>query len=188
MQFIQVYEKAFSDEYCNQVIEWFKVAEENGMTLNRQLHDGVPKTDKEGLYVHLPYFPMDRTNPKLITEFNRVFWGECYKQYAEKYSILNTFSQHNSYTMKIQKTKPGQGYHIWHAEATNRESANCLLTWTVYLNDEFEAGETEFLYQQYRYKPQKGDCIIFPAAYTHTHRGNPPIGGDKYIIIGWVEF
>jgi hypothetical protein len=124
MQFIQVYEKAFSDEYCNQVIEWFKVAEENGMTLNRQLHDGVPKTDKEDLYVHLPYFPMERTNPKLITEFNRVFWGECYKQYAEKYSILNTFSQHNSYTMKIQKTKPGQGYHIWHAEATNRESAN----------------------------------------------------------------
>jgi hypothetical protein len=53
MQFIQVYEKAFSDEYCNQVIEWFKVAEENGMTLNRQEHDGVPKTDKEDfMYIY----------------------------------------------------------------------------------------------------------------------------------------
>jgi hypothetical protein len=81
--------------------------------------------------------------------------------------------------MKIQKTQPGQGYHIWHAETTNKETANRLLTWTVYLNDDFEAGETEFLYQQYRYKPSKGDCIIFPAAYTHTHRGNPPIGGTK---------
>jgi hypothetical protein len=117
-----------------------------------------------------------------------VFWGDCYKQYAEKYSILSTLAEHKSYTMKIQKTQPGQGYHIWHAETTNRETGNRLLTWTVYLNDEFEAGETEFLYQHYRYKPQKGDCIIFPAAYTHTHRGNPPIGGDKYIITGWVEF
>jgi hypothetical protein len=47
MQFIQVYEKAFSDEYCNQVIEFYNVAEQNGMTLNRQEHDGAPKTDKE---------------------------------------------------------------------------------------------------------------------------------------------
>jgi hypothetical protein len=36
-------------------------------------------------------------------------------------SILKTFAEHKSYTMKIQKTQPGQGYHIWHAEATNRE-------------------------------------------------------------------
>ena len=117
-----------------------------------------------------------------------MFWGHCYKEYADQFDILKTFAEHKSYTMKIQKTQPGQGYHIWHAEATNKESSHRLLTWTVYLNDEFEAGETEFLYQHYRYKPQKGDCIIFPAAYTHTHRGNPPIGGDKYIITGWVEF
>jgi hypothetical protein len=56
------------------------------------------------------------------------------------------------------------------------------------LNDNFEAGETEFLYQQYRYKPKMGDVIIFPAAFTHTHRGNPPIGGTKYIITGWLEY
>jgi hypothetical protein len=123
-----------------------------------------------------------------LTEYINTFWGHCYKEYADKYSVLSDLGNHNSYTLKIQKTKPGQGYHVWHCEADNRERSNRLLTWTIYLNDEFEAGETEFLYQQYRYKPQKGDCIIFPAAYTHTHRGNPPIGGDKYIITGWVEF
>lgn len=26
------------------------------------------------------------------------------------------------------------------------------------------------------------------AGFTHTHRGNPPISGTKYIITGWVEF
>ena len=186
--FIEVYKNVFSDEFCKLAIDWFEVAEENGITIDRQSHDGSPKLEKENDSTYIPHLPLQHTQKELMNEFNRVFWGHCYKQYAEKYTALNTCDKHSSYTMKIQKTKPGQGYHIWHNEATNRDTANRLLTWTVYLNDEFEAGETEFLYQQYRYKPQKGDCIIFPAAYTHTHRGNPPIGGDKYIITGWVEF
>ena len=186
--FIEVYKNVFSDEFCKQVIEWFKVAEENGMTLDRQSHDNASKMNKEDLATYLPHFPMQHTSKALLNEFNRVFWGECYKQYADKFDVLKTCDKHNSYTIKIQKTQPGQGYHVWHPETTNRESSNRLLTWSVYLNDNFEAGETEFLYQHYRYKPQKGDCIIFPAAFTHTHRGNPPIGGDKYIITGWVEF
>jgi len=186
--FIEVYKKAFSDNYCNNLINLINDAENAGLTHNRQNHEGSSKLDKEDAAIFIPSFPMEHTSLEILNEFNHVFWGTCYKQYAEKYSVLNTFAAHKSYTIKIQKTKPGQGYHVWHAETTNRESSHRLLTWTVYLNDEFEAGETEFLYQQYRYKPQKGDCIIFPAAYTHTHRGNPPIGGDKYIITGWVEF
>jgi hypothetical protein len=186
--FIEVYKSVFSDEFCKQAIERFELAAQSGLVVNRQDHDGVPKLTKENDSFFMPEFPLDHTRTDLITEFNYVFWEHCYKKYAEKYSVLSTLGQHKSYTMKIQKTKPGQGYHIWHCEQDTREHANRLLTWTVYLNDEFEAGETEFLYQHYRYKPQKGDCIIFPAAYTHTHRGNPPIGGDKYIITGWVEF
>lgn len=188
MQFIQVYEKAFSDEFCNYVIEWFKLAEQNGLTVNRQEHDSVPKTDKQDIATFLPHFPLSQTEQKVTNEFNKVFWEHCYKEYADKFDILKTLSQHKSYTLKIQKTKPGEGYHVWHCESTGRDCSQRLLTWTVYLNDDFDAGETEFLYQQYRYKPQKGDVVIFPAAYTHTHRGNPPIGGDKYIITGWVEF
>ena len=188
MQFIKVYKKAFSDDFCNQVIEFHKVAEQGGMTLNRQDHDRANKTDKEDIAAFLPNFPMQHTDATLMNEFNSVFWVNCYKQYADQFDILKAFGEHKVYTMKIQKTEPGQGYHTWHAEIAARNDCTRLLTWTVYLNDDFEAGETEFLYQHYRYKPQKGDCIIFPAGFTHTHRGNPPIGGTKYIITGWVEF
>lgn len=187
-QFIQIYKKAFNDEFCQRVIDWYKVAEEGGMTHNRQDTEQVSKWSKNDTSVHLPHLPMYHTDGEIMEEFNRVFWGHCYREYAAKFDILKTFSEHKSYTVKIQKTEPGQGYHIWHAEHTNRETGNRLLAWTAYMNDDFEAGETEFLYQQYRYKPSKGDVVIFPAAFTHTHRGNPPIGGDKYIITGWVEF
>ena len=33
-----------------------------------------------------------------------------------------------------------------------------------------------------------GALLIAPAAFTHTHRGNRPVGGDKYIATSWVLF
>ena len=55
----------------------------------------------------------------------------------------------------------------------------------IYLNEDFEGGETEFLYFNKRIKPKQGRLVIFPAAFTHTHRGNPPIGGTKYLASTW---
>ena len=63
-------------------------------------------------------------------------------------------------------------------------------TWNypVYLNAVPEAGETEFYYQQRKIEPEAGSLLIAPAGFTHTHRGNTPVGGDKYIATSWVLF
>jgi hypothetical protein len=57
----------------------------------------------------------------------------------------------------------------------------------MYLNDVDDGGETEFLYQSKRYKPVKGRVLIWPAGFTHVHRGNPPLSGEKYIATSWLE-
>lgn len=84
------------------------------------------------------------------------------------------------------------GYPYWHCELYPRDpSAETLhrtLLWTIYLNDDFAEGETEFLYQQRRIAPRTGSLLIAPTAFTHTHRGNMPRGGDKYIATSWVLF
>ena len=90
-----------------------------------------------------------------------------------------------SIQQKLQYTPIGGGYHIWHYENDAMSVASRILTWTIYLNDVEEGGETEFLYQHKRVKAEKGNILIFPASFTHTHRGNPPISGDKYILTGW---
>ena len=87
---------------------------------------------------------------------------------------------------KIKKIKCGAGFHAWHYE--NGDVANSRRTFVIqiYLNDDFDGGETEFLYQNKREKASAGDVLIFPCQYTHVHRGNPPIDGDKYLVTSWA--
>ena len=54
----------------------------------------------------------------------------------------------------------------------------------MYLNDIEQGGETEFPMHGLRIKPKTGRLIIWPAAYTHPHRGNPPYQRKSYIT-GW---
>ena len=87
-----------------------------------------------------------------------------------------------------QKTKVGEGYHFWHCENAEMKARNRILAFMVYLNDVNEGGETEFLYQKCRFKPEKNTMLVWPSQFTHVHRGNPPLSNDKYIITGWVEY
>ena len=84
------------------------------------------------------------------------------------------------------------GYPYWHCELYPRdpraETLHRHLLWTIYLNDGFEAGETEFMFQGRKVAPRTGDLLIAPTAFTHTHRGNRPEGGDKFIATSWILF
>jgi len=106
---------------------------------------------------------------------------------SEYLDIFESLRQVNlrSIRQKVQKTCKGEGYHIWHYEQQTPDTADRVLAWTIYLNDVEEGGETEFLYQSRRVKAKQGDICIFPAQFNYTHRGNPPLTGDKYIITGW---
>ncbi len=95
--------------------------------------------------------------------------------------------------INLQKYLADQGgYPYWHSEQYPRqdggEALHRVLLWSVYLNDGFEAGETEFLYQQRLIRPRTGSLLIAPAGFTHTHRGNRARGGDKYIATSWSLF
>ena len=86
---------------------------------------------------------------------------------------------------KIKKIPEGGGFHNWHFEDNNIQNSNRYFVVQIYLNEDFEGGETEFLYFNKRIKPKRGRLIIFPCSFTHTHRGNPPIGGTKYLASTW---
>lgn len=98
-------------------------------------------------------------------------------------------------SINLQKYISNQGgYPYWHCELypkpgdAQSETLHRTLLWTIYLNDAFDEGETQFLYQRRKIAPKTGSMLIAPAAFTHTHRGNVPKNGNKYIATSWVLF
>ena len=109
-------------------------------------------------------------------------------EYIKLFPTINAYQTAlYSVRQKIQKTPISGGFHEWHCENSHVEVLNRVLAWSIYLNDVDEGGETEFLYQSERVKAKKGKIVIFPAGFMHTHRGNPPISNEKYILTGWFN-
>jgi hypothetical protein len=197
--FIEVYENAFSKDFCERVISSFEKLDSLGYCHNRQYFNDMDKLSKDDVSIHTTallaepkqasdFLYIDSMAGDIGEKFNTAFWETCYKQYAQKYAALGLAQQHGINGNKVQRTAPGEGYHTWHFEAGNKATSDRILAYIVYLNDVTDGGETEFLYQRKRISPQAGSCVIWPSGFTHTHRGNPPLSETKYVLTGWLEF
>lgn len=190
--FIGIYDGFFSKSYCQSLIDHFEWCDANDITWKREDNESV-KSDRSCALNPLYNYETQKTfthsnSGGLMSEFNKVFWDQCYKDYMDTYSVLKNHDQHTIFSYKIQKTLPGQGYHIWHCENGEKFHNNRLGVYILYLNDIQVGGETEFLYCSRRVEAKTGRLVIFPANYPWTHRGNPPLKDTKYIMTGWIEF
>ena len=65
---------------------------------------------------------------------------------------------------------------------------NRELVFMTYLNDVHTGGETEFMFYNLKIKPQKGLTLVWPAGWTHLHRGLPSPTTEKMIVTGWYSY
>lgn len=184
VDFISRYENIFSKLECRNIIKEIEFFDEHHLLFDQ---GSGHQQNQKGLNVNTD----DGVNFSTSSRVTNAIFPKikpCIENYINEYSILN-FGKFLFYDCKVKKIKAGGGFHSWHYENGSYLSAHRTLVVQVYLNDDFDGGETEFLYQNKREHASEGDVIIFPASYTHTHRGNPPIGGTKYIATtwGWVQ-
>ena len=184
--FILVADNVCTPDFCKHYINFFNIMAQRGQSLSRDA-SGRMMVDDNSVNLCQEDVTGDLNICNFTQRFDDFFWTNCYKPYADKYAILSAYAPHKIYSLKVQRTVPGEAYHVWHTENPKREYCNRLMAFILYLNDVEEGGETEFLYQHRRIKPKMGTCVLWPANYTHVHRGNPPLKGEKYILTGWVE-
>ena len=127
-------------------------------------------------------------DPSLAMGVNQAVGG-AFEHYIKKYpGLMESNDPVSSWTCKVQRTDPGGGYHIWHCENGSFIYRDRVLTWMIYLNDiPYESGgATDFFHQKISFQPTKGTLVLWPACYTHMHRGAFLTGDkSKYIATGW---
>jgi hypothetical protein len=190
--FIGVYTDVYPDGYCQHLVDEFERLVNSGAGMDRQRGEGARKHIKDDLQIGLNFGVHTAADFNNVSASRMFFDGlqRCYDLYTEEFSVLKHDKIFGT-AMKMQRTDPGGGYHVWHGEQGNGEHANRVLVYMLYLNSltPEEAGETEFLYQQKRFKPTENTMILWPAAFTHTHRGNTVFGQrSKYIVTGWFYY
>jgi hypothetical protein len=187
IDFIGMYENVYPDGFCNHMISEFERMLSNGSCGNRQDEEGTTKTRKEDnfYFLNLRNHVLSSFNDVSVMNIFMTGLQNCFDEYTDQFDILKDLNLKCT-SVKMQKTVPGAGYHVWHCEQGNDESANRCLVYSLYLNNINDAGETEFLYQKLRIPPKENCMILWPAGFTHPHRGNV-VHGDKskYIITGW---
>lgn len=115
--------------------------------------------------------------------------SHCLEDYKKMYPTCDQVMPYKIEDVNMQKYKPGGAYHTWHTERISGGwDGKRHLVYMTYLNDVTDQGGTEFLYQGVTITPKKGLTIIWPADWTHTHRGIPSPSETKYIITGWYRF
>ncbi|MBI1425179.1 MAG: 2OG-Fe(II) oxygenase [Gammaproteobacteria bacterium] len=112
--------------------------------------------------------------------------GMAIKEFRETFTYFKGPFKDMGYA--IQRTLPGEHYH-WHIDGGSHEFSQRQLVAVWYLNDvPGPGGETEFLFQDVKVKPEQGKLILFPPFWTHEHRGVTLQAGVKYIATTWVVF
>ena len=178
--FIIEYFNVFSSKQCQEIINYILDLEKNSLLIDENkktninvIHHTFNTADN---YIHpISTFSLNNIYPKI---------QNCINHYVEEYSVLKN-SKFLVNCFKFKKIPEHGGFFDWHCEQSDSQNIYRTFVIQIYLNDNFINGETEFKYYNKKIIPEVGKVLIYPAAYTHTHMGNPPIGGIKYLVSTW---
>tara|TARA_B100001778_G_scaffold273193_1_gene235561 strand:- start:45 stop:629 length:585 start_codon:yes stop_codon:yes gene_type:complete len=181
--FLEVYDDTLSKEECDKLIKDF---EDVSPLSGRKFYETGESQQKYSTTLY------SDTRDGLFKAFNiptNISLQKGIEAYKEKYSFLNDISLWSCWRYyNIQKYEEGQGYYRLHCEHDSADTSGSyrILAWMIYLNDA-ECG-TEFPYQNKILDAKAGRLVIWPAAWSHPHKGVTPNKGLKYIATGWYNF
>lgn len=198
MDFIHRIPNLLSKEFCNDVIEQFEKSNIKGPGHIYTLKDGYFSSSDDSVLKISTDISIYRGFIEEATKLGEPEWFEViqyinYKltkgldSYITEYPDLANVQKFVLEGYNIQRYLPGEGFFNWHCEnAGYANGGDRILAWMIYLND-LEAGGTHFKSQNHTEKAEAGKFVMWPAFWTHMHKGQISETETKYIITGWYN-
>ena len=179
MNFIEIYDDALPPENCDKLIDYFNKSPQAEGCVGEGI---VNHLSKKSIELENSYFTFHKSASHLIYST----LTENTNRYVEKYiplKYMRKWGVDDEFTLKKFEGED-EGFKAWHTEHS-RHTPYRILVWMFYLNDA-QSG-TEF-FHHHNIESKKGRLVIWPAGWTHFHKGVTPNKGIKYIMSGWYSF
>ena len=178
---ISIFDNILEKEICDKIIELYDLYDSVHGSLESSNYGMSENTFTRN---DTSIFCTDDLFPSIRNYLNKVI-NHCFDEYRKEFFQAEAVSIDFD-EVKLQRTPIRGGFHSWHAEVHDMATIERCMVWMIYLNDIPEnEGETEFLWQKVRLQPKAGRVVLWPAFFTHVHRGNPVYTHPKYIATGW---
>ena len=174
-----------SNKICKDIINFY---EENSQS-SKSGTSGNQVNEEVKLSTDLTINPKDLVDKKysVFVEYMD-FLKKCHEDYLQQWPSLKTmFGKVHCGSFNIQKYNEGGHFKKFHMERTSILNSSRIFAWMTYLNNVEKGGHTDFRYYDISMQPKPGLTMIWPAEWTHAHRGNEVEKGIKYIITGWFH-
>jgi len=180
--FIFEFTDTVNTDNCNDIIKRF----EDSKSEHYQGRVGQNFTEQKDIKRSTDMVISGKDNWKDIDELLFTSLSKALSSIKKEFEFFNGPFKDIGYA--IQRTDPGEYYH-WHIDGGSHQFSDRQLVAIWYLNDvNGPGGETEFINQNVKIKPEIGKLILFPPFWTHEHRGVKLQKGVKYIATTWIVF
>jgi hypothetical protein len=166
---------------CDDLIQYF---EENPQKQNAGATSSGLRLDSKNS-VGITIQPKDLELQSHDT-FDRYFKSlfSCYEDYVVQWPFLKTVADKRQIgSFNLQRYHKGQHFQAIH-------TLHRIFAWMTYLNDVDvkDGGATLSSHYDLEIQPRKGLTLIWPAEWTHAHKGSLLKANSKYIVTGWMHF
>ena len=183
--FIEVYNNVLTSEQCEKIIDFINSSDLTPGLVQTPLKADLIQSEKDSWDISLNADDTSiEINDLIFKSLTRCI--QDYKKQHPQIDQLATWRYCQEYN--LQKYNPGQAYHSIHCENMNPKSSLRILAWMFYLNTVTDGGGTYFDNYDLTMNAVQGRCVIWPAYWTHFHRGIVSKTETKYIVTGWMNY
>ena len=182
-----IWGRHIKDEICDDLLEFWDNQRFLHVQPGQVYREGEPTTDpdfKESMDMMIPH----QIAMPHVQNYLKSLQGVL-DDYVKAFPFCNTSRFTIVEPLSFQCYPVGGGFKEWHTERLNALPGTAFrhLVFMTYLNDVPDGG-TEWYHQDLYVPAKKGYTVIWPAEWTHFHRGRVSNTSEKKIITGWFAY